>query len=129
MKIVGFSFPSFEGAPIDATLATLGHKATVAGATGSGISWILSSQTGVAIGIIAALAGLVTNFYFSRKRDAREAEEHALRMEELRNELAKEVLAAADLAAAKLLADARLAGATIIADAKLAQDKKGEGND
>lgn len=85
MKIFGIDTAS--AATLDSSLAAAGHKTTVVGATGSGLGWLLSSEFGVAIGILAAIAGLATNFYFSRKRDKREAAEHELRMRELRAEI------------------------------------------
>jgi hypothetical protein len=65
---------------LDVTLATAGSKTTYAGAGISTVSWITSSEVGVFAGILIGVIGLAINFYFSRKRDAREQAEHELRM-------------------------------------------------
>jgi hypothetical protein len=65
---------------IDVTLSTAGSKATYAGAGISTVSWITSSEFGMLAGIVIGVVGLAINFYYSRKRDAREQAEHQLKM-------------------------------------------------
>ena len=65
---------------IDATLAGIGSKATQAGATTYVVSWALSSEMGVLIGIVVALIGLGVNFWFRRKQDKREQAAHDARI-------------------------------------------------
>lgn len=78
MKIFGFQIA--EPAAFEATLASVGSKSTYGGAAGSGVSWFLSSEFGIVVGILIGVAGFTVNWYYSRKRDAREQEEHDVRM-------------------------------------------------
>jgi hypothetical protein len=65
---------------IEATISASASKATYAGASTSVAGWLLSSEFGMVVGLIIAIAGLLTNFYFQRKRDKREQAEHERRM-------------------------------------------------
>jgi hypothetical protein len=69
-----------EQTTLDASLAAAGSKATYAGAGTIGAGWLLSSEFGILVGIVIGVAGLVTNWYYSRKRDRREQLEHERRM-------------------------------------------------
>jgi cytochrome c biogenesis factor len=64
----------------DAMIAGIGSKATQAGATTYVVSWALSSEMGVLIGIVVALIGLGVNFWFRRKQDKREQAAHDARI-------------------------------------------------
>jgi hypothetical protein len=65
---------------IDATLAAAGSKATVVGSGTTLVSWLLSSQFGVLIGLILSIAGFLINLYFKARRDRRDQREHEARM-------------------------------------------------
>lgn len=69
---------------IDTVLAASGAKATQVGATTSVVSWMLSSQFGVLVGIVVGLVGLSVNWYYRHKQDRREQREHEARMDALR---------------------------------------------
>jgi hypothetical protein len=72
---------------IDATLASLGSKATYTGA-GFGFSgFLFSSEMGVFVGFCGVVGGLLLTWFYKRKQDRRdearehrEQAEHALRM-------------------------------------------------
>lgn len=68
-------------ATLEATLAAAGQKATVGGASTTGIAWYFSNEFLGVMGILIALAGLMVNFYFRRKEFALKHEEHIRRME------------------------------------------------
>jgi hypothetical protein len=68
---------------VDATLAAAGTKATYTGAGTFTVGWLLSSEFGILVGIVIGVAGLVMQFYYSRKKDKREEQEHKARMEQL----------------------------------------------
>lgn len=72
--------PLLENTPIDNTLATLGSNVTYTGATTTTLGWMLSSQFGIAVGVLIGVLGFALNFYYSRKRDQREQEAHAALM-------------------------------------------------
>ena len=61
---------------LDTVLASAGSKATQAGAGTSLVSFILSSEFGVLVGIMIGFAGLLFQWYFNRRRDLREQEAH-----------------------------------------------------
>ena len=61
-------------------LADAGHKTAQAGGGITILSWLTSSQGGVAIGILIGVLGLLVQWYYRRKQDKREEEEHQLRM-------------------------------------------------
>lgn len=65
---------------LDSTLAVIGNRVTHTGTGTTAVSWWLSSEAGILIGIVIGVAGLAMNWYYSRKRDRREEAEHALRM-------------------------------------------------
>jgi len=66
----------------DATMATIGSKATYTGATSSIIGWLMSSEFGVLAGIMIGIAGLLVNWYYRHRQDKRDEEEHRKRMSE-----------------------------------------------
>lgn len=68
---------------VDATLAAAGTKATYTGAGTFTVGWLLSSEFGILVGIVIGVAGLVMQFYYSRKKDKREQAEHDARMGKL----------------------------------------------
>ncbi len=63
-----------------AALAAIGSKATYGGAGTSVAAWAVSSESGIIIGIVIGLAGLLVNWYYQRKRDMREDAESQHRM-------------------------------------------------
>lgn len=64
-------------------------KATYAGGALSAVGGLALSNEAVAlIGLVLAGAGWLTQVYFSVRRDRREAEEHELRMQEIRRRAA-----------------------------------------
>lgn len=48
--------------------------------------WLSLSDIGVLVGIAGVFLGVAVNFYFQKRRDARESEHHAARMDKLRDE-------------------------------------------
>lgn len=62
------------------TLVTVGQRTTQGGAIATVGSWLLSSEAGIAAGILIGVSGLAMNWYYSRKRDQREQAEHEQRM-------------------------------------------------
>jgi cytochrome c biogenesis factor len=77
---------SQEQHAIDAMLAGIGSKTTQAGATTYVVSWALSSEFGVLVGIVVALVGLGVNFWFRRKQDKREQAAHDARIKHEQDE-------------------------------------------
>lgn len=69
---------------IDATMAGIGSKTTITGAAGSTVSFLLSNEFGILVGICIGLAGLLMNAYYSSKREAREKEAHGAFMQSLK---------------------------------------------
>lgn len=65
---------------IDAALATIGHKTAQGGVGITFVGWALSSEGTAVIGILMGLVGLSIQWYYRRKQDKREEEEHQLRM-------------------------------------------------
>lgn len=61
---------------MDTSLATLGSNTTYTGATTTTVSWMLSSEFGIAMGIFIGVLGFAMNWYYSRKRDQREQAVH-----------------------------------------------------
>lgn len=57
-------------------------KGTYVSAGYAVLGWLTSSQSAVLVGIVAALGGLLVNWYFKHKADKRLAAEHALRQQE-----------------------------------------------
>lgn len=64
----------------EATMATVGSKATYGGASATVASWFLSSEFGMLMGIFIGVVGLVVNVYYKHKEDKRRQEEHDRRM-------------------------------------------------
>jgi hypothetical protein len=60
----------------DTTMAAVGSKATYGGASTSVVSWLLSSEFGILMGILIGLSGLIINWYYRHKEDKRRQEEH-----------------------------------------------------
>lgn len=70
-------------AAIEAGVATLASKATVAGAATTVWGWATSSQFLGLAGVGIAFLGLLLNWYFRARGDRREQEEHEARMRKL----------------------------------------------
>ena len=65
---------------IEATLAASGAKLTYTGAGAASISWFLSSEFGILVGVVIGVCGFLVQLYYSHKRDRREQEAHERRM-------------------------------------------------
>ena len=68
---------------IDATVAAVAGKTSLAGAIASVWSWFVSSEFGVLAGVGIGLAGLWIQWHFKRRADLREQREHEARMRRL----------------------------------------------
>jgi hypothetical protein len=74
-----------QSAPtFDAVLAALGWKTTQAGAVTTLFAWVLSSQGTALVGMLMGATGLVIQFYYRRRQDRRDQEEHDARMKEMK---------------------------------------------
>jgi hypothetical protein len=69
-----------QQATLDATLASVGSKATYTGATTSVLGWVLSSEFGILLGVTLGIGGFIVNWYYKFKQDRREQLEHERRM-------------------------------------------------
>lgn len=69
-----------QQATFDATMATVGSKATYTGATASILGWALSSEFGILMGLLLGVGGFIVNWYYRHKEDKRQQAEHELRM-------------------------------------------------
>lgn len=67
-------------ATVDAAIAAAASKATYTGAGASVVSWFLSSEFGMLMGIFIGLAGLMINWHYKHKEDKRRQAEHERRM-------------------------------------------------
>lgn len=67
-------------AAFDATMSAAGSKATFTGASTSVVSWFLSSEFGMLMGILIGVVGLAVNWYYKHKEDKRRQAEHEQRM-------------------------------------------------
>lgn len=76
----------------DAVIASAASKATYTGASATFFSWIVSSEAGVAFGILLGTLGLIVNLIFSLRRDRREQRiaEHTIRMSTLKDDHSQE---------------------------------------
>lgn len=68
---------------VDTTIATVASKATYTGATTSVLSWLMSSEFGILVGIILGVSGFLVNWYYKHKHDKREQEAHDQRMKNI----------------------------------------------
>lgn len=68
----------------EATIAAIANKTTYAGGATALIGGWAASDFAAIGGLLVALVGLVIQFYYKRRADRREAEEHAARMDALR---------------------------------------------
>ena len=64
----------------EAARAAIGHKTAQAGAGTTIMGWLLSSEGTAVVGMCIGVIGLLIQFYYKRKQDKREQEEHDLRM-------------------------------------------------
>jgi heme/copper-type cytochrome/quinol oxidase subunit 2 len=71
---------------IDAAISAGASKVTYGGAGASVLSWMLSNQAGVAVGILVAVIGLVVNLVFKIREDRRQVREHEARMRAIRGD-------------------------------------------
>jgi hypothetical protein len=68
----------------DATMLAIGSKATYGGASASILSWFLSSEFGVLMGIIIGVTGLGLTWFYKHKEDKRRQAEHEKMMKDLK---------------------------------------------
>ena len=68
-------------ATVEAAIAAAGSKATYGGASTTVVSWLLSSEFGMLMGILIGLGGLCVNWYYRHKQDKRDQAEHEKRMQ------------------------------------------------
>lgn len=61
---------------VDASISAIASKATYGGASTSVVSWFLSSEFGMVMGILIGLTGLAVNWYYKHKEDKRREAEH-----------------------------------------------------
>lgn len=52
---------------MEAAIAAVGQKTSLAGAGATGYAWLLSNEALGVMGVLIALAGLAVNWYFRRK--------------------------------------------------------------
>lgn len=57
-----------------------GVTTTQAGAGTAVVSWLLSSEAGIAAGILIGVIGLLMQWHYHKRRDRREQAEHEARM-------------------------------------------------
>ena len=61
-------------------MATIGSKTTYTGAAGTTLSWLFSSEFGIAAGVLIGILGFALNWYYSRRRDQRAQAVHEVLM-------------------------------------------------
>lgn len=61
---------------IDATIAAVANKATAVGTAGTFLGWATTSEFGMWAGILIGVIGLVVNWYFKSRTNAREQALH-----------------------------------------------------
>lgn len=64
----------------ETTVTAISSKATYGGASTSIVSWFLSSEFGMLMGILIGVSGLFINWYYKHKEDKRRQEEHSRKM-------------------------------------------------
>lgn len=69
---------------IEATMAAVGQKTTIAGAGTTGIGYLASSEFLGLAGLAVAVAGLLVNLYFRWKEDRRQQLKHEAEMAAIR---------------------------------------------
>lgn len=69
---------------IEATMAAVGQKTTVAGASVTGAGWVFSNEFLGLAGLLVAVAGLLVNIYFRWKEDRRQQRKHEAEMAAIR---------------------------------------------
>jgi cytochrome c biogenesis factor len=68
------------GSAVEAAVVAGGLKVTQTSAAVSVVSWLLSSEAGMVIGLLIAALSASAQIYFLRKRDQREEREHQRRL-------------------------------------------------
>lgn len=66
----------------DATLAAAGKTATVVGGGTAFIGGLSANDIAAIAGVVGVVVGLLMQWYFSRRKDQREMDEHRARMKE-----------------------------------------------
>lgn len=69
-----------EPSTIDAVMAAVGYNTAKAGAGTSVVGWALSSEGVALIGLVIAGIGVFIQWFYRRRQDRREQEEHDMRM-------------------------------------------------
>jgi hypothetical protein len=75
--------PESEKMTIEATLASMGSKATYTGAGVTISGGVMLSEVAVIVGMVIGVLGLILNWHYRAKEDKRAGAEHARRMKEL----------------------------------------------
>ena len=68
----------------EATIAAVANKVSYSGAGAAVIGGLTANDIAAFGGLLIAVIGVVIQFYYKRKSDRREAEEHTARMDTLR---------------------------------------------
>lgn len=68
---------------IEATLASVGSKATYTGAGVTISGGVMLSEVAVIVGMVIGVLGLIVNWHYRAKEDRRAAAEHTRRMKDL----------------------------------------------
>lgn len=70
-------------ATVDVVGASVGGKTLAVGTGTTAISWWMSNEAGVLIGILIGAIGLLSSLFFQIRRDRREQREHEAKMSSL----------------------------------------------
>lgn len=74
-----------EGNPGDAVGLMVGKTATYGGGASAFVFGLSANEVAALGGLLVAIIGLCVQVFYSRRKDRRHAEEHALRMKNLRD--------------------------------------------
>jgi len=75
-----------SGGVVEVVGASIAQKVTTAGAAAGFLGWLSQVNWVGLTGALVAIAGLLMNWYFQRRRDRREADESAARIQALRDQ-------------------------------------------
>lgn len=68
------------------SIAGAANKFGIGGGTTAVVGWLNASDIATFIGALAAVVGVGVSWYYKRKADQRDAELHAARLQEIRDE-------------------------------------------
>ena len=75
-----------SGGVVEVVGASIAQKVPTAGAAAGFLGWLSQVNWVGLTGALVAIAGLLMNWYFQRRRDRREADESAARIQALRDQ-------------------------------------------